>query len=144
MFDLFLLVVTQAHLYVSDKNLYTLTGNINSSMNICISAMGVWVPCSCSGQIATSVWQLCRYLGVLPMTVQPDFMNSRRLCASYQNRMTILTRPYTLLSKKKWDLVYCNLKSINLYNSDVFKSHQMLVKQIDPCTTVSKWYRNSV
>lgn len=54
-FRLFLLVVAQAHLYVSDKNLYTLTGNINSSMNICISAMGVWAPCSCSGQIVTSV-----------------------------------------------------------------------------------------
>lgn len=141
---LFLLVVAEAHLYVSDKNLYTLTGNINSSMNICISVMGVWAPCSCTGQIVTSVWQLCLYLGVLPMTVQADFINSCRLCASHQNKMTILTRPYASLSKKKWVLVYCNLKSVKLYNSDVFKSHQTLVKQIDPCTTVSIRYRNNV
>lgn len=133
---LHLLVVVQAHLYVSDKNLYALTGNINSSMNICISAMGVWAPCSCSGQIVTSVWQLRLYLGVLPMTIKADFINSCRLCASYQNRMTILTRPHASLSKKKWVLVYCNLKSVKLYNTDVFKSQQMLVKQIDPCTSV--------
>lgn len=141
---LLLLVIVRAHLYVPDKDLYSVTGNINSSLNICISALGVWTPCSCSGQIVTSVWQLRLYLGVLQMTIQADFINSRRLCASYQLGMTILTRPHASLSKKKWVLVYCNLKSVKLYNSNVFKSQRTSIKLIDPYIAFSIPYRSSV